>query len=345
MSWENHYQEGTEKIGNVTVRRFKVDFKRDVSKFNEISNKVLADIHSIDDEILWMKMQGPYCSGLFDFLNKNEKSFDLFVFFTYLYATTFYGLPLVSNKSVLVPLAHDEPPLKLSIYDEIFKKTKAIIYHTEEEENLIMQRFEISKIKGKLIGYGIDEMISVPEIFSPISNLDFPYLLYVGRIDKSKGCDELIEYFKKYKKQHDSKLKLVLVGPKIFDFEEDDSIIHLGVLNEQQKAYALKNASIFVMPSKYESFSIATMEAWMFKKPVIVNSQSLVLKGHCEKSNGGLYYENYEEFAECINLILSDNSLHEQMGKNGYAYVKENYGWARIINEYRIFLNSVMQPS
>jgi len=142
-----------------------------------------------------------------------------------------------------------------------------------------------------------------------------------------------------------SKLKLVLVGPKIFEFVEDDDVIYLGVLDEKQKTYAIKNMSIFVMPSKYESFSIATMEAWMSKKPVIVNSQSAVLKSHCEKSNGGLYYENYEEFVECINLLLSDVHLQEQMGKNGYQYVKENYSWDKIINEYRIFLNDVIKLS
>lgn len=345
MSWENHYPSGIEKIGNVNIRRFKTDFTRDISSFNRLSDKVLAGSHSTEDELLWMKMQGPYCSGLFDFLTENKDNFDLFVFFTYLYATTYYGLPIIANKSILVPLAHDEPPLKLSIYDEIFKNSKAIIYHTEEEKNIILQRFGISETKGRLVGYGMDDLDTIPDNFSPTMILDFPYLLYVGRIDRSKGCDELIDFFKKYKKEHISKLKLVLVGPKIFKFVEDDDVIYLGVLNEEQKTYALKNMSIFVMPSKYESFSIATMEAWMSKKPVIVNSQSAVLKSHCEKSNGGLYYENYEEFVECINLLLSDVYLQEQMGKNGYKYVKENYSWDKIINEYRIFLNDVIKSS
>lgn len=345
MSWENHYPSGMEKIGNVNIRRFKTDFTRDISSFNRFSDKVLVGSHSIEDELLWMKMQGPYCSGLFEFLTENKDNFDLFIFFTYLYATTYYGLPIVANKSVLVPLAHDEPPLKLSIYDELFNNSKAIIYHTEEEKNIVLQRFGVSETKGRLIGYGIDDLTTIHDNFSSAVALNFPYLLYVGRIDRSKGCDELIDFFKKYKKEHMSKLKLVLVGPKIFEFVEDDDVIYLGVLDEKQKTYVLKNMSIFVMPSKYESFSIATMEAWMSKKPVIVNSQSAVLKSHCEKSNGGLYYENYEEFVECVNLLLSDVHLQEQMGKNGYQYVKENYSWDKIINEYRIFLNNVIKLS
>ena len=96
-------------------------------------------------------------------------------------------------------------------------------------------------------------------------------MLYVGRIDKSKGCDELIDNFLRYKKETSSDIKLVLVGSKIFEFEKNKDIIYLGILDEQEKSYLLRNATAFLMPSRYESFSIATMEAWLAKKPVIVN--------------------------------------------------------------------------
>ncbi|MDE1725692.1 MAG: glycosyltransferase family 4 protein [Thaumarchaeota archaeon] len=342
MSWENYYPSGVEKINGITIRRFKTDFVRNVSKFNSISDMVLVGHHSLDDEELWMKMQGPHCSGLINFLKENKDNYDLFVFFTYLYATTYYGLPIVANKSILIPLAHDELPLKLSIYNKIFQNARGIIFHTEEEQKLIFNRFDIKKIKSKLIGYGVDELTDIPSGFSLKHDLAFPYLLYVGRIDESKGCDELISFFLKYNSENNSQLKLVLVGPKVFEFKKNENIVHLGVLDEKEKSYVIRKSLIFVMPSRYESFSIATMEAWLAKKPVLVNAKSEVLKAHCEKSNGGLYYETYEEFVECINLFLSSMSLLKQMGENGFDYVKHNYDWNNVINNYHNFIKELI---
>jgi len=72
----------------------------------------------------------------------------------------------------------------------------------------------------------------------------------------------------------------------------------------------------------------------------IVNAKSSVLKGHCVKGNSGLFYENYEEFAGCMNLLLSDNMLREKLGKNGFRYVKENYGWEKIAKRYSEFIKA-----
>ncbi len=343
MTWENHYTEGVEKINHVVIRRFKTDSTRNVAKFNQLSDKVLVGPHSLDEEQEWMKLQGPYSSNLLNFIKNNQDDYVLFVFFTYLYATTYYGLPLVSNKSILVPLAHDELPLKLSIYKNTFESAKGIIFHTEEERDLVLNRFNVKDKKLRLIGYGIDDLTDIPSNFSFGYDLNYDYLLYVGRIDESKGCVELVNFFLRYVYENNSKLKLVLVGPKIFEFSTSDNIVYLGVLDEKDKSYVIKKSLIFVMPSRYESFSIATMEAWLAKKPVLVNAKSEVLKGHCEKSNGGLYYETYDEFTACINLLVSNIDLQKQLGDNGYNYVKQNYGWNNVINNYRDFFSKFPQ--
>ena len=44
----------------------------------------------------------------------------------------------------------------------------------------------------------------------------------------------------------------------------------------------------------------------IFDDPVIVNEKSTVLKGHCEKSNAGLFYGNFDEFENIINLFLKN---------------------------------------
>ncbi len=55
---------------------------------------------------------------------------------------------------------------------------------------------------------------------------------------------------------------------------------------------------LLILPSKFESLSISVLEAMTLSKPVIVNGICDVLKGHCVKSNGGLYYKNFFELEE-----------------------------------------------
>ena len=110
-------------------------------------------------------------------------------------------------------------------------------------------------------------------------------------------------------------------------------------LPEEEKFYVLQHCTIFVMPSKFESLNMACLEAWLFKKPILVNANSEVLYEHCLQSQGGLYFENYEEFSELLDLLLIDISLAERLGNNGMRYVKENYDWNTTLYKYEKLFN------
>ena len=60
------------------------------------------------------------------------------------------------------------------------------------------------------------------------------------------------------------------------------------------------------MPSYLESLSMVALEAWALGKPVLANGQCDVLQGQCIRSNGGLYYESFEEFVETLRAIDID---------------------------------------
>jgi glycosyltransferase involved in cell wall biosynthesis len=55
-----------------------------------------------------------------------------------------------------------------------------------------------------------------------------------------------------------------------------------------------------MMPSRFESLSMVALEAWALGRPVLANGACDVLKGQCIRSNAGLYYESYQEFAETL---------------------------------------------
>jgi glycosyltransferase involved in cell wall biosynthesis len=77
------------------------------------------------------------------------------------------------------------------------------------------------------------------------------------------------------------------------------------------------------------------------EKPALVNGRCEVLKGHCVKSNAGLYYRSYYEFAGCLDYLRNNPSLLRKMGINGRRYVEENYQWDIIIRQYRDAIESL----
>lgn len=331
MTWDNHYPEGIENIANIPIRRFKVDRPRDVNLFNQLSSKLLPNAKniSVEQSEQWMNMQGPICTSLLDFLTKNKDNFDKFIFFTYLYATTYYGLQIVADKAYLVPTLHDELPIYLPIWDQWFTKPQKFIFNTIEEKQFLQTRFPNLDVKGDIVGIGVD----IPD---DISNINFrqkydiyaPYMLYIGRIDESKGCNELFDYFIRLKQNNNLPLKLVLAGKAIAKIPRHKDIIHLGFIDEQTKFNAIDGCEFLINSSPYESLSIVLLEAWSLNKPVLVNAKSEVMVGQCKRSNGGLWYKNYDEFRETVDYLLK-NSLNDC--KN---FVKENYEWDIIRKKY-----------
>lgn len=93
----------------------------------------------------------------------------------------------------------------------------------------------------------------------------------------------------------------------------------------------VKEATTLVLFSKFESLSMVALESMTMGRPVLVNGQCEVLKGHCIRSNAGLYFENYLEFAATLNYLLSHDAEYAVMCENGKKYVEENYQWDIIV--------------
>ena len=122
-------------------------------------------------------------------------------------------------------------------------------------------------------------------------------MLYGGRIDPGKGCEELIEYFSSYVKDGGD-ATLVLMGVKLMPLPEEPFIRFAGLLSDRERLQALEAATVVVCPSPYESLSLLALEALSVGTPILANARSEVLVEHCVRSNGGLYYADRDEFVE-----------------------------------------------
>jgi glycosyltransferase involved in cell wall biosynthesis len=174
-------------------------------------------------------------------------------------------------------------------------------------------------------------------VFRRRHRLHGPIVLYGGRIDPGKGCEELIEYFSSYVRDGGD-ATLALMGVKLMALPEEPFIRFAGRLSDEERLQALEAATVVVCPSPYESLSLLALESMSVGTPVLANARSAVLVEHCVRSNGGLYYADRDEFVECLKLLVSDTPLRHALGANGRDYVRRNYRWDVVLARYeRIF--------
>jgi glycosyltransferase involved in cell wall biosynthesis len=156
VTWQNAYPEGADRVRGVTVRRFATARTRDIDTFNTYSEWIYNNEHSRQDEMEWLKQQGPWCPGLIDHLKRQQGQYDVVIFFTYLYATTVIGLEVVPSRSILVSTAHDEPAIRLGIFKDVFKNPAALCYLTDSERRFVQHQFPERPLLEDVVGVGID---------------------------------------------------------------------------------------------------------------------------------------------------------------------------------------------
>jgi glycosyltransferase involved in cell wall biosynthesis len=340
ITWKNHYQEGVEPCGETTIRRFVVSIERKIEDFNALSAQLLnrQRLCSMDEQQEWMRAQGPLSPGLSDYIREYREHYDIFIFFGYLYATTFDNLPLVAEKAWLVPCAHDEWPINFTMFDRLFALPQGIIFNTFSEREFAQNRFAQLKLEGPVAGVGIEPPADVqPLRFREKYNLNGPFLLYCGRIDPSKGCDEMFKAFLDWKRDRPLSHKLVLIGKAVMTIPDHPDIISLGFVPEEDKWDAMAACDWLIMPSIYESLSMVLLEAWSVGRPALVNARCAVLADHCASSRGGIAFKEWAEARAAIEICTpTEASL---LGKNGQRYVLDYYSWDQISIQYQSLLS------
>ena len=374
VTWKNEYAEGADRVRGVTVRRFANAQTRDIAAFNRYSDWIFHNTHDRADEMEWLKQQGPWCPALLEHLKRHHRTYDALVFFTYLYAPTVLGLQIDPARSILIPTAHDEPPIHLEMFKDVFSLPVGIGYFTEVERTFVTTHFSTRAIAEETIGCGVDlpqhhaypreatddrqasagddlEDATRPERYpSHVSargatfrrrhRIHGPFVLYGGRIDPGKGCEELIEYFSTYVEEG-GEAALVLMGLKLMPLPEEPFINFAGLLSEQERLQALEAATVVVVPSPYESLSLLALEAFAVGTPILANARSAVLVDHCLRSNAGLFYADRDEFVECLKLLVAGHRLRATMGRNGRQYVRRNYRWDVVLSKFERMITRI----
>lgn len=363
-TWENVYTAKQEYISGVNVLRFKTEFPRNDKKFRSISRKFayrkpylklvrLLGLTNLYEKILpsgirrrdcknWLKYQGPYLPDLISYLKKEQNKYDALIFFTYLYYPTIVGIEINPGKSILIPTAHDEPPIYFPVFEKLFHKPAAILYNTAAEKRFVNGKFHNEEIYSDIVGIGVDETKSAGTS-SAVEILDTkaPYLVYIGRIDASKGCEMMCDYFMKYKEAVNNDLKLVLIGQAFMDIPVNPDIISLGFVDEQIKLTILEGARALIIPSFYESLSMVTLESMAHGIPVIANGNCEVLKDHIDNSEAGFTFTDLPSFTTALDICLSPETDLSLLRQKAKLYIQKNYNWDVVMGKINSMISYI----
>lgn len=338
ITWKNEYQEGKDQINGVTVWRFPCLVERDMDCFDRESNIYLGNkTRDFYDDFRWLKLNGPECPGIFRFIKDQKENFDSFIFMGYLYYSTTFCLPEVSEKSILISTAHNELPLNAcGSFHALFNLPAGFIFLTQAERRFVHGKFRNSYIPYIVTGSGItlhNTKCDVVEIGTLLEKFHIGhknYVVYIGRIEPGKSCDLLFDHFIEYKNRYGGDTKLVLVGKVAMEIPKRDDIIVTGFVKDEEKYALLQHAKVMVMPSRQESLCIAVLEAMASGIPVFVNAYCDVLKEHILESNAGLYFSEKAEFVEALYYLLEHPHVCKRLGENGKKYVETRYEWESI---------------
>ena len=341
VTWENEYPSGVSTEGAVRVIRFPVTRQRRIHTFAPLSDEVFEGHAPRERQEEWFRENGPQVPDLLDHLREHRHQYDAVLFWTFRYYPSFFGLPLVRDRAVLLPTAEDDPAIHLEITEEFFNLPAAYLFLTPEEKALVSARAGRPLDRSAVIGTGLEPADPVPSRDALRSHdIADDYILYLGRVDRNKGCDTLLEYFQEYASAATT-TTLVLAGPVKMRIPEHPRIRALGYVSDEVRTALLAHARLMVVPSPYESLSIALLEAWNHAVPALVNARCQVLKEQVRRANGGLHYRSFSEFSEALEYLRSHPEQRRTLGVQGLQFVEREYRWSTVLPRVEGLLTAI----
>jgi glycosyltransferase involved in cell wall biosynthesis len=171
-----------------------------------------------------------------------------------------------------------------------------------------------------------------------------PYFLFVGRLEKIKGLQDLIPVFRDY-----PHADLLVAGTGEYETEVRrqaagrQNIVFLGALQQAELQRLYSHAVAVIVPSIcYEVFGIIILEAYRERTPVIVHRLG-ALQEVVEESEGGLSYKTTEELLSAMERLRTDEKLRRTLGEQGFKKYLERWSEEAHLKAYFQLLEETAQ--
>ncbi len=338
VTWRNEHPAGGSEIGPLHVRRFPVVRQRAIREFADVSEAVFSGNASAAVQTDWFRQNGPEAPALIDHLKTHGGDYDWILFWSFRYYQSFFGVPVVADRAVLLPTAEEDPAIRIGVLGAYFALPAGMVYLTPEEQALVERRIAGRVPPSCTIGCGLDAPPPYDASALAAVGVTSPYVLYLGRVDPNKGCDTLLRFYRRWAAATGSRVPLVMAGPANMAMPAHPSIRALGYVSAAVREALLAQASVLVVPSPFESLSMVLLEAWNHGIPALVNARCRVLEGQARRSGGALAYRNFDQFAAALGRLLDRPELARQLGAAGRGYVEQTYRWPTVMATLERFL-------
>tara|TARA_Y100000741_G_C18231965_1_gene550169 strand:+ start:188 stop:1300 length:1113 start_codon:yes stop_codon:yes gene_type:complete len=182
-----------------------------------------------------------------------------------------------------------------------------------------------------------------------------PILLTLSRLEKRKGHANVINVISKLQKYF-PKIQYIIAGSGnelknlkqlVKELKLENNVIFLGNVNNQEKKFLFKRASLMIMPTinemsnrSIEGFGISYLEAAFYKVPSIASSIGGTSEAVLDNKTG-IVINNIEDLYEKIKLLLNDNALLSNLGNSAYERVTKEFTWSNIVKDYLALINQI----
>jgi glycosyltransferase involved in cell wall biosynthesis len=271
------------------------------------------------------------------YIERERRRYRAFVFLPYLYGTTLRGIAVAGDRAYLQPCLHDEVYAYLRPVQRAVHLARGLLFNSPGEAALAARIYGPGIAhKSHVVGSGV-EILHAPEATATLPNrlLRARYILCLGRRDATKGVDMLVNAFARARSQVGD-LTLVLAGPGDRSYDDPaQDVVDLGFVSDDQRASLLANAIALAAPSTNESFSRVMMEAWAYRRPVIVNGRCEATRGAVEASNGGWTATTEESWAQTLaDVARLSADVRAAAAERGREYALRIADWDAVVARY-----------
>lgn len=218
-----------------------------------------------------------------------------------------------------------------------------VIALSEHRYRFLVDRYKLSPAKIEIVPHGLQDLYSEELekdlcIREQLGLKDEKIILYVGRLDENKGIDLLVRAFKIVEDNlHDVHLVIVGEGILLPSLLQECKglwrrITFTGFLQKEDICRFYANASLGVIPSRYEELGFVALEMMMFGLPVVANESTGLSDIFIDSKAGQLVRLDYNNkrlavdlLAEGVMKLLRDEKLQVQYKLNARNHYLKKY--------------------
>ena len=222
------------------------------------------------------------------------------------------------------------------LYKIALKRVKIVFFENEENQNIFIDENIVERKKTcKLNGAGVN-LKEYPFMEYPDKDQDIRFL-FIGRIMKEKGIDELLEAASRIKKDYPT-VQFDIVGPMEDNYKETiDEYVNNDVINyygfQSDVKPFIKQCHCFILPSYHEGMANTLLESASMGRPLITSN----INGCKEAINNNGYLvkvkdsnDLYLKIKEFIELDYQDKVI---LSKNSRKHIEEVFDKRKVVKE------------